>query len=68
MRQFEHVKIMTGGGPGSASRTIVYEIFYTAFNTSEFGKGCAMAVIFVAICLVINICINKFVAREKVEF
>jgi multiple sugar transport system permease protein/raffinose/stachyose/melibiose transport system permease protein len=68
MRQFEHVKIMTSGGPGSASRTIVYELYYTAFSTSEFGKGTALAVIFVVICLAINIFINSTVAKEKIEF
>lgn len=68
MRQFEHVKIMTGGGPGSASRTIVYELFYVAFTTSEFGKGCAVAIVFVVLCLAVNIVINRFVAREKIEF
>ncbi len=67
MRQFEHVRIMTGGGPGSASRTIIYELYYLAFSTSEFGKGCALAVIFVLICLAINIGINCTVAKEKIE-
>lgn len=68
MRQFEHVKIMTGGGPGSLSRTIVFQLFYTAFTTSEFGKGCATAVLFIAICLTINAVINATIAREKIEF
>lgn len=68
MRQFEHVRIMTGGGPGSASRTVIYELYYTAFSTSEFGKGSAIAVIFVIICLAINILINNTFAKEKIEF
>jgi ABC-type sugar transport system permease subunit len=68
MRQFEHVKIMTGGGPGSASRTIVFELFYVAFTTSEFGKGCALAVLFIILCLGINILFNRIVARERIEF
>lgn len=68
MRQFEHVRIMTSGGPGSASRTIIYELYYVAFSTSEFGKGCAMAIVFVIICLAINIFINSTIAKEKIEF
>ncbi len=68
MRQFEHVRIMTGGGPGSASRTIIYELYYVAFSTSEFGKGAALAVIFIILCLAINIGINNTVAKEKIEF
>ena len=68
MRQFEHVNILTAGGPGNASRTIIYELYYVAFTTSEFGKGCALAVVFIAICLLINIIINSTVAREKIEY
>lgn len=68
MGQFAHLKIMTNGGPGTASRSIIYQLYYTAFSTSEFGKGCAIAVIFVVICVILSIIINSTVAREKIEY
>lgn len=68
MSQFAHVRIMTGGGPGDLSRTVIYQLFYKAFSASDFGQGCAIAILFVIECLVLTFAINKFVAKEKIEF
>jgi len=68
MSQFAHVRIMTGGGPGDISRTVVYQLYYVAFSTSDFGRGCAIAIIFVIECLILTFIINKFVAQERIEF
>ncbi|MCD9023505.1 carbohydrate ABC transporter permease [Cohnella silvisoli] len=67
MALYAHVRIMTMGGPGDASRTIVYQMYYTAFERSEFGKGTATAMLFIIECLIISFLINRFVAREKIE-
>lgn len=68
MSQFAHVRIMTSGGPGDASRTVIYQLYYTAFSMSDFGQGSATAVLFIIECLAITFLINRFVAREKIEF
>jgi len=68
MAFYAQVRVMTAGGPGDASRTVVYQMYYTAFGTSEFGKGTAIAVIFILECLLISFLIQRFVAREKLEF
>lgn len=68
MSQFAHVRIMTAGGPGDISRTVIYQLFYKAFSASDFGQGCAIAILFVIECLVLTFLINRFVAREKIEF
>lgn len=43
---YSQVAIMTDGGPGRASRTVIYEMYYQAFETSRFGYGCAIALLF----------------------
>ncbi|MGE5613727.1 MAG: carbohydrate ABC transporter permease [Bacillota bacterium] len=68
MSQFAHVRVMTAGGPGDVSRTVIYQLFYKAFSASDFGQGCAIAVIFIIECLILTFIINKLVAREKIEF
>ncbi len=68
MSQFAHVRIMTAGGPGDASRTVIYELYYRAFSASDYGQGCAIAIIFIIECLLFTLIINKFIAREKIEF
>jgi multiple sugar transport system permease protein/raffinose/stachyose/melibiose transport system permease protein len=68
MSQFAHVRIMTAGGPGDTSRTMIYQLYYQAFSASDFGQGCAIAIMFVIECLILTMLINRFVAREKIEF
>lgn len=68
MGQFAHVKILSGGGPGDASRTVVYQLYFTAFSQSDFGKGCALSVIFVIECLIITLIINNLVAKERIQY
>jgi ABC-type sugar transport system permease subunit len=68
MAQFAHVRIMTNGGPGDASRTVVYQMYYTAFMQSEYGKGCAIAVMFIIECLIITLIINNSVAKKKLQY
>lgn len=68
MAFYGQVRVMTAGGPGDMSRTVVYQMYYTAFDTSEFGKGTAIAVIFILECLLISLLIQRFVAKEKLEF
>lgn len=68
MSQFAHVRVMTGGGPGDMSRTVIYQLFYKAFSASDFGQGCAIAILFIIECLILTFAINKLVAREKIEF
>lgn len=68
MSQFAHVRVMTAGGPGDASRTVIYQLYYKAFSTSDYGQGCAIAIIFIVQCLIVTFLINRFVAREKIEF
>ena len=68
MSQFAHVRTMTGGGPGDISRTVIYQLYFKAFSASDYGQGCAIAIIFVIECLVLTFFINRFVAREKIEF
>lgn len=68
MSQFAHVRVMTAGGPGEASRSVIYQLYYTAFTKSDFGQGSAIAIIFIIQCLIVTVIINKFVAREKIEY
>jgi multiple sugar transport system permease protein len=52
---FDQAYVMTGGGPGKASYTMVFHIFQLAFIDFTFGKSAAAAVILFAIILVVTI-------------
>lgn len=68
LQAFNHMFIMTGGGPGNSTMTLTYLMYKSAFQRGEFGYGCASAVILVIECLLFTLIINKFVARERIMY
>lgn len=68
MGMYAHILVMTGGGPGDASRSVLYQMYYKAFSMSQFGEGCAIAVIFMAECMLAALIINKSIAREPIQY
>lgn len=68
MGLYVHIKMMTNGGPGDASMSVIYLLFNTSFKDLEFGRGSAIAILFLMECVAVAGVINRFVAREKIEF
>jgi len=53
---FGQVFVLTGGGPGDATRTVVQHLYETAFqNFFQFGAASAMAWVLFAIVLVFSV-------------
>lgn len=52
---FDLVYVMTGGGPGNATKTLVNYIYEKAFTTWEFGPASAGAIVLFAVVLVITL-------------
>lgn len=64
---FERVYVMTGGGPGYATHTIVYLIWRTAFRFTEYGAASAQA--FLLFIVIATISLIQFRAlRGEVEY
>ncbi|MCC6312691.1 MAG: sugar ABC transporter permease [Thermomicrobiales bacterium] len=51
---FDQFQIMTGGGPGHATTTIVMLIRKTSFDFFEMGSGAAMSIVLLAILVVLS--------------
>ena len=68
MGMYAHILIMTNVGPGDASRSVLYQMYYKAFLMGQFGEGSAIAVLFIIQCIIISILINRTIAKEKIEF
>jgi multiple sugar transport system permease protein len=66
MQVFELPFIMTSGGPGYATTTVVQQVYSLAFNAFNVGKATALAIVlfFVIMALVI---IQRRVYRENVD-
>lgn len=54
---------LTGGGPGHATYTVTQSIIVTGINSSRYGLGSALGVIFFICCLII-VAIQQVVTRQ----
>ena len=54
LKAFDYSFIMTNGGPGRSTSTLVYDIFRMAFTEQQYGKAAALAVVSFAIIIIIT--------------
>lgn len=65
LKAFDYPFIMTNGGPGRATSTLLVDIFRIAFKEQQFGKGSALAVMaFALIILITTIFVLRLNKRE----
>ncbi len=55
LKVFGQIYVLTGGGPGNATRVLVYYIYDLAFKQYEFGYASAVAFILFTIILILTI-------------
>jgi multiple sugar transport system permease protein len=61
---FDDVFVMTQGGPGDSSTTLVFGVYRIAFNQLQMGQGAAWAVIILLITLAVT-SIQLWLTREE---
>ena len=61
---FDLVYVMTGGGPGGATTTIVMKIFQSGFQNFRMGYASAMAIVLFVIVLVVAVIQRKVMSRH----
>jgi multiple sugar transport system permease protein len=54
LQVFDQPYVMTRGGPGDASRTVVMTLYETAFKNQEIGYASAIAVILFIVIMVVT--------------
>lgn len=62
---FDLAYLMTGGGPGRATVTLVMGIYNAAFKQYKMGYACAMAMLLLLIVVIINVIENLFFKERK---
>ena len=53
-KEFTYVYVLTGGGPGNATETLVLQVYYQAFKFLQFGLAAAIGVLVMLICLIFS--------------
>ena len=64
---FDLSYLMTGGGPGKSTVTLVMGIYNSAFKQYRMGYACAQAMFLLAIIVVINVIEDKFFKEKEAK-
>lgn len=64
-KHFNIVYVMTGGGPVDATNVVAIDIYRTAFESFQFGRSSAMAVVVMIICFIISAIYRRLLGRES---
>ena len=62
-RIFGQVYLITGGGPGGASRTLIQYVFETGFQTFILGRASAASFVLMAIILIVSVVQLRFMRK-----
>ena len=62
---FDLSYLMTGGGPGKATVTLVMSIYNSAFKQYRMGYACAQAVFLLLVVVVVNVLEDKILGRGE---
>ena len=65
LKQMETVYLMTVGGPGNETQFMANYLYKVAFMSYQYGYGNAIGVVFVCICLIATLVLNKVFAERE---
>ncbi len=59
LKQMETVYLLTNGGPGNSTQFAANYLYQQAFKAYKYGYGNAIGVVFIIICLLVTVILNK---------
>lgn len=67
LKVFDQINVMTDGGPGFTSETLVYLLYKVGFNEGRQGFGTAVGVMLLFIIIILNTIQQKFLRSREVQ-
>lgn len=67
LKAFDYSFIMTNGGPGSSTKTLMFQIYEIAFNDQKMGRASAFSVMSFVLIILITIGMLYFMNKREVE-
>lgn len=67
LKVFDQINVMTDGGPGFTSETLVYLLYKVGFNEGRQGFGTAVGTMLLFIIIVLNTIQQKFLRSREVQ-
>lgn len=68
LKAYDYAFIMTNGGPGKSTNTLMYAIYKLAFNEQMMGKSAALSMIAFVLVITITITMLIIMNKREVEF
>ncbi len=68
LKQFDHVFVLTGGGPGDASQVIGTAIYTVAFSNNRYGYGVALSMLLFISIAIISLFQHWYLKRRELEY
>lgn len=67
LKVFDQINVMTDGGPGFTTETLVYLLYKVGFNEGRQGFGTAVGIMLLFIIIVLNTIQQKFLRGREVQ-
>jgi ABC-type sugar transport system permease subunit len=67
LKVFDQISVMTDGGPGFATETIVYLLYKVGFGEGRQGFGTAVGIVLLLIIIILNAIQQKFLKSREVQ-
>lgn len=67
LKVFDQISVMTDGGPGFTTETIVYLLYKVGFNEGRQGFGTAVGIVLLFIILILNAVQQKLLKSREVQ-
>lgn len=67
LKVFDQISVMTDGGPGFTTETVVYLLYKVGFNEGRQGFGTAVGIVLLFIIIILNTLQQKFLKSREVQ-
>ena len=67
LKAFDYSFIMTNGGPGKSTKTLMFQVYETAFTDMKMGRASAFSVMTFAFIIVITVVMLLYMNKREVE-
>lgn len=67
LKAFDYSFIMTNGGPGKSTKTLMYQVYETAFMDQKMGRASAFSVLAFAFIIIITVIMLAYMNKREVE-
>ena len=67
LKAFDYSFIMTNGGPGKSTKTLMFQVYETAFTDMKMGRASAFSVLAFALIIAITVVMLFYMNKREVE-